>query len=225
MPNLLEASYQPKSFEDFIFPSDYVEAQIMSYVFGDEVKPLLLFGGWGGGKSVIAQLICDFYEATGAYILKIDARDESESTKDKLKHLLHEKAFYDHIETTTPIKRVVRWCEFKLDSKLTNAAKRYLDIFPTTHLLICSCNYKEYDELDVGVKQRFNRLEIPVLTPTQMLPYASRILAEQSVNVSEQTVLRLLEDCDPSVRAYFEKLSALINYHKYKARKPALQAK
>ena len=157
-------------------------------------------------------MLCEHFAKSGSYVEHIDIRNAEKYSK-WLSQFEHENKFFHLIESTNNVERVLSWDEFEIDNKSVYAFKRVIDLFPTTHLLICTCNYEPFSKLNEGIKQRFSCVEVEALSAEQMLPYATRILNEQGVVLDNDLLLAILKECRSSVRNYFDKLSDLLAVH------------
>ena len=205
-----ELKYSPKHLGDIIFPDTYVRNVVTAYASGEVMRPLILCGRNGTGKSLIAKLIPPAIEnmdqVAVTYIkshkLNSDHEVDELYTKNKQFDLLFtvngQRYNYYIIEEMNTLIRG------------RNAFRVALDRFQITDLTIITTN--EIARIDKGIRSRCEILEVCACSPEVFFPHAKKIMATEGINISDDALLRALEATyqqSPDNRSYYQMLDRL----------------
>jgi len=188
-----EIKYAPKELSDVVISDIQVKIVLDSYIYRATKRPLLLYGGYGVGKTTIANLLPDAIEGKKAVVEKIKAVD-FKTAADVAKHF-NKEWLYSHplFSFNDGQKREYMICN---ELNITdNAAKVLIDliddiqehvqlIFTTNHL------HTIYGAL----RSRCTELEIKPALAVDWLPRAQFIMKSENYTVNDQILLKLIED-------------------------------
>lgn len=204
----IENKYAPKTLEDFVFPNDEVKNTVMSYATGKRQQPLLLHGVSGTGKSKLATLIPNAIEKGDANIHKIKAVDIN--TKDGLDMLTRIK----ENSASGLFNDVMNYCvieEYEMKLTTISSLKVLLDERIYNDLTIFTSNH--FGKIDNAIISRCKSVLVPPVLPATFLPFASKIIKGENVELQDTVLLGLLEevyDENMDNRKYYEMLSEFV---------------
>ncbi len=188
-----EIKYAPKELSDVVISDTQVKIVLDSYIHRGIKRPLLLYGGYGVGKTTIANLLPDAIEGKKAVVEKIKAL-EFKTAADVAKHFNKEwLCSHPLFSFNDGQKREYIICN---ELSITdNAAKALIDliddiqeqvqfIFTTNHI------HAIYGAL----RSRCTELEIKPALAVDWLPRTQFIMKSENYNVKDQILLKLIED-------------------------------
>jgi replication-associated recombination protein RarA len=202
--------YRPQRIEDFVFANDKLAQQIARYTTGKSLRPLVLFGKNGTGKSTLADLIPKSIDGADVKISKIKAEDLN-SNAEVRKLFTRTKQFDRHFSPEGQSRCYTVVEEVNFDPKAKGALRESLDEMEGRDLAIFTTN--ELDKLDEGLLSRAEVLEVPPATADRFLPHAQKILRAEGVELDDGSVLEVLEsvyDLHRDNRAYYKALDEII---------------
>ena len=199
-----ELRYKPVLFEDIVMPSQHVSQELQAYVDKQTMRPLLLHGPYGTGKSTIAELlppaILDSYEQrkSGASCFKTKG-DGLWLTGDSRRNVGHKLDGIRTFCSLVPlppydIKVVVLDEACSLDKDVQTSLKAMLDEYMERVLFIMTANNVE--SMDGGLKSRSTVLPISKPKIEDWLPKAKSILQQEEVPLPNDQVLCDVMACD-----------------------------
>lgn len=208
--------YRPKTINDFIFATDRLKRQIMPYASGEAIRPLVLHGGHGTGKSTLADLIPKSIDGPRVIVTTIKA--ESLNSNHEVRTLFNRTKQFDNLFTYDGQSRnyiVVE--EVNFDPKAKGALRNSLDVMEGRDLVIFTTN--ELDKLDEGLLSRAEVVEVLPVPPDRFISFAQEILSSEGLTLEDRDLFNVLEHVyavHHDNRAYYRALDELIYYHKYK---------
>lgn len=204
----IESKYAPKTLDDFVFPNNEVKSTVLSYATGKRQQPLLLHGVSGTGKSKLATLIPNAIEKSEANIHKIKAADIN--TKEGLAKLVKVK----ENSASGLFNDVMSYCvieEYEMKLNTISSLKVLLDERVYNDLTIFTSNH--FRKIDSAIVSRCKNILVPPVLPSIFLPYASKIIKDEEIDIHDKVLLELLEDVykkHADNRKYYEMLSEFI---------------
>lgn len=202
--------YRPQRIEDFVFANDRLERQIKRYTSGKSLRPLVLYGPNGTGKSTLADLIPKSIDGAEVKVERIKAEDLNSNAE--VRKLFTRSKQFDKLfapEGQSRCYTVVE--EVNFDPKAKGALRDSLDEMEGRDLAIFTTN--EVDKLDEGLLSRAEVIEIPPAPAARFLPHAQKILRAEGVELDDASVLDVLEsvyDLHRDNRAYYKAMDEII---------------
>ncbi len=202
--------YRAKNISEFVFANEEVQRQVIRYSKGKTLRPLVLYGPNGTGKSTLADLIPKALDGDQVKVTKIKAEDLNSNFE--VRNLFTRSKQFDKMFKPEGQNRnytVVE--EVNFDPKAKGAMRESLDEMEGRDLIIFTTN--EIDKLDAGLLSRAEVVEIPPVTPETFLNKAQEILKSESVDLDDKSVLEVLESVyqiKPDNRNYYKALDEII---------------
>ena len=205
--------YRPSTIDEFVFATPKLEGQIRRYAEGKSMLPLVLYGSYGTGKSLLADLIPKAIDGDDVIISRVNA-EELNSAGEVRKKFFREPLF-DRLFGTGEQKynyTVVE--EVNFDPKAKGALRVCLDGMAQRELFIFTTN--EVEKIDKGLLSRAEVVEVLPAPPDSFFPRAQHILRSEGVDLEDSVLRDVLEtvyenDCDN--RAYYRALDEIIEAH------------
>jgi replication-associated recombination protein RarA len=204
-----EIKYRPYALKDYVFPNDEVRDVAMSYASGNQSRPLLLYGPFGTGKSLLAELIPKAIEANNSPNISrlmsfnlnssVEICDKYESNKNY--DLIFNQQKYNYY--------IVEEVNFLV--KGADAFRIVMDKYKGIDLTILTSN--EIHKVDGGIKSRCKCLYVPPCAPKMFLPRALQIVNSEGYDIDAQALLNMLESVyklTSDNRRYYEKIDELL---------------
>jgi len=205
-----EMKYRPRSIDEFVFESDAMEKKIRCYAEGRNVKPLVLFGPNGTGKSLLGELIPKSIEGDEVIINKVNA--ESLNNKRQVREMFSRAKTFDDLYSINGQKMgytVVE--EVNFDPGARDALRTCLDEMLGRELFVFTTN--EIEKIDRGLLSRAIQIEVLPLKPERFFNRAQHILNSEGVYLDDEVVLDVLQKVHsvrPDNRKYYEALDELV---------------
>ena len=206
-----EYKYRPQRIEDFVFANERLERQIKQYANGQSLRPLILHGKNGTGKSTLAELIPRAIDGDEVQITKINAEDLN-SIVEVRRLFTRSKQFDKHFAPFGQSRCYTVVEEVNFDPKAKGALRTSLDEMEGRDLTIFTTN--ELNKIDQGLLSRAEVIEIPPATADKFLTQAQFILRSEGVEIDDSSVLDVLEsvyDLHHDNRAYYKALDEIIS--------------
>lgn len=206
--------YKPASLDEFVFPSDCVRDEIMQYVNGGCMEPLILHGTYGSGKTLLSELVPKAID--GEQVQVNNVRAETLNNSAETRKALRREVIFDNLFSIDGQQRnytVVQ--ELNTEVKACNAVRQCMDDLAGREQFIFTTN--KLHNVDPGIRSRCREIEIVTAPPERFLPRAKLILEAESVQIPEEKLLGALQAVyanEDDNRAYYRALDTLI----YKSR-------
>lgn len=202
--------YRPQRIEDFVFANDKLAKQIDRYTTGKSLRPLVLFGKNGTGKSTLADLIPKSIDGADVQVTKVKAEDLN-SNAEVRRLFTRTKQFDKHFAPEGQSRCYTVVEEVNFDPKAKGALRDSLDEMEGRDLAIFTTN--ELDKIDEGLLSRAEVIEIPPASPERFLQHAQKILRSEGVELDDPSLSEVLEsvyDLHHDNRAYYKALDEII---------------
>ena len=205
-----ELKYAPQNLDEVIFPKPAVETQIRSYAESYLTGSLIFWGPNGTGKSSLAKILINHIGGSHPSI-EPKTYDELVKLDDMREYLLRGS----HLASlTTSQKHFLLLEEFDLEKKKMATFWTTLDACGDNLMVIITTN----NLLDIhkSIRSRMTTIEMPLLTPEQVLPRAQEILRAEGISLPNAQVLYYLKNmANPQeIRKYMGILDQLIALRK-----------
>ena len=201
---------RPKNISEFVFANDQVARQVSRYAKGKTVRPLVLHGPNGTGKSTLAELIPKVLEGDQVKVNKIKAEDLN-SNAEVRRIFTRSKQFDKMFAPEGQSRNYTVIEEVNFDPKAKGAMRESLDEMEGRDLIIITTN--ELDKLDPGILSRAEVVEVPPASAERFLPRAQDILKAEGVELDDGSVLEVLEsifEVNADNRSYYKALDEII---------------
>jgi len=202
--------YRPSTIDEFVFATPKLEAQIRRYADGKSLLPLVLYGNYGTGKSLLAELIPKAIDGEEVIVSRVNA-EELNNAKD-VREKFFRSAQYDKLFSTNGQKNnytVIE--EVNFDPKAKGALRVCLDGMAERELFIFTTN--EVEKIDKGLLSRSQVVEVLPAPPDRFFPRAQHILRREGVDLDDSVLRDVLEtvyENDYDNRAYYRALDEII---------------
>lgn len=205
-----EIKYRPKSIEEFVFANDKVKQKVEHYVRGGAVRPVILYGTHGTGKSLLSNLIPKAIDGDDVQVNQIYA-EELNSNKEVRSQFVRSSHFDSLFQPVGQSRNYNIIDEANDVIKAKGALRESLDAMNGRDLTIFTTN--AYGNLDLGIRSRCEAIEVPPLPAERFLSRAQEILCNEGVMLPDDVVLRVLEsvyEAHKDNREYYKALDDLI---------------
>jgi len=202
--------YRPSTIDEFVFATPKLEAQIRRYAEGKSLLPLVLYGNYGTGKSLLAELIPKAIDGEEVIVSRVNA-EELNNAKD-VREKFFRSAQFDKLFSTNGQKNnytVIE--EVNFDPKAKGALRVCLDGMAERELFIFTTN--EVEKIDKGLLSRSQVVEVLPAPPDRFFPRAQHILRREGVDLDDSVLRDVLEtvyENDYDNRAYYRALDEII---------------
>lgn len=203
--------YRPQRIEDFVFATDKLAKQIDRYTSGQSLRPLVLHGPNGTGKSTLADLIPKSLDGQDVKVTKVKAEDLN-SNAEVRRLFTRNKQFDRHFAPEGQSRCYTIVEEVNFDPKAKGALRDSLDEMEGRDLTIFTTN--ELHKLDEGLLSRAEVVEVIPASADRYLPHAQKILRAEGVELDDRSVMEVLEsvyDLNRDNRAYYKALDEIIS--------------
>ena len=203
--------YRPKTLDEFIFATTTLKNVIDSYADGENMRPLILHGPHGTGKSLLSELIPKSIDGPEVSVQRLTV-DDLKTRKSIHDNLTRSLQFDSLFPTGDQSLYYTVFDECKFDSKVFNDAVRIaMDRMQGRCLYIFVTN--ELSKIDSGVVSRSTSVHVPPLNPEDFLPKALKILQSEGIDAPADVILDALvathKVCKDH-RRYYETLDRII---------------
>jgi replication-associated recombination protein RarA len=205
-----EIKYRPKTIDEFVFADDKVKQKVERYVRGGALRPVILHGTHGTGKSVLGELIPSAIEGKNVQINKVHAEDLN-NNKEVRSQFVRSSHFDSLFEPEGQIRNYNVIDEANDAFKAKGALRESLDAMNGRDLTIFTTN--EFGNLDKGLRSRCEAIEVPPVPAERFHSRAQEILRNEGVDLPDDVVLKVLEsvyEAHRDNREYYKALDELI---------------
>jgi replication-associated recombination protein RarA len=174
------------------------------------LRPLVLFGPNGTGKTTLADLIPKALDGDQVKVTKVKAEDLN-SNAEVRRIFTRSKIFDKMFKPEGQNRNYTVIEEVNFDPKAKGALRESLDEMEGRDLIIFTTN--ELEKLDVGILSRAEVVEVPPVSPENFLWKAKEILKSESVEIEDKKILEVLEsvyEINTDNRAYYKALDQII---------------
>jgi replication-associated recombination protein RarA len=214
-----EIKYRPKSIDEFVFADDKVKQTVERYVRGGALRPVILHGTHGTGKSLLSKLIPKAIDGDGVQVNQVHA-EELNSSKEVRSQFVRSSRFDSLFQPEGQSRNYNIIDEANDSFKAKGALRESLDAMNGRDLTIFTTN--AYGNLDSGLRSRCEAIHVSPVPADRFLPRAQEILRSEGVVVPDEVVLSVLESVYEAYkdnREYYKALDELI----YQATEPQRQ--
>lgn len=181
--------YAPKTLEDVVLGSNSLKAKLADYIHGRDLKPLILHGGFGTGKTTIANLLPDAIEGKPAEITRLKAVEFSSIT-DVTEVFGGPPMFYKLFTANDQKRTYVLSNEINFTLKAAIAFRDIVDDMVGHTQFIFTTNY--IDQIDMALRDRSSCLMVPPVTAKDWLSRAQWILQQEGIALPDEQLLKVL---------------------------------
>ncbi len=205
-----EIKYRPKSIDEFVFADDKVRQKVESYVCGGAVRPVILYGTHGTGKSLLSTLIPKAIDGDEVQINRVYAED-LHSNKEVRSQFVRSNHFDSLFHPDGQSRNYNVIDEANEVFKAKGALRESLDAMSGRDLTIFTTN--AHENLDIGLRSRCELIEVSPVPAERFHERAQEILRSEGVDLSDDVVLKVLErvyEAHRDNREYYKALDRLI---------------
>ena len=184
-----EYKYAPQSLSDVIISDSEVRYQLDSYIHGENIKPLILHGSYGTGKTTIAKLLPSEMEGKPVVIELLRAT-EFNSVSDVNELFGCTNNFYKLFTIEGQRRNYVVSNEVNFTPKAAVAFRDIVDEMMLATQFIFTTNNVEL--LDAGLLDRCTKVFVSPAQPDDWLPRIKWILKQEGVKLSDAKILNFL---------------------------------
>lgn len=184
-----EYKYAPQKLSDVIISDSEVRYQLDSYINGDNIKPLILHGSYGTGKTTIAKLLPSEIEGKPA-VYELLRATEINTITDVNNLFGCSNYFYKLFTIEGQSRNYVVSNEVSFTPKAAVAFRDIMDEMMFATQFIFTTNNVEM--LDAGLLDRCTKVFVPPAQPVDWLPRIKWILKQEGVKLSDAKILKFL---------------------------------
>lgn len=181
--------YTPKHLDDVVVGSLNLKNRLSEYINGRDLKPLILHGSPGTGKTTIANLLPDAIEGKKAQVTRLKAA-EFNSINDVLQAFEDNNMFYQVFTINDQKRNYIISNEINFTPKAAITFRDVVDDMMSHTQFIFTTNY--IDQVDLALRDRSCCLTVPPVTAKNWLPRARWIMQEEGVALPDDQLLNVL---------------------------------
>lgn len=213
-----QQKYKPKSLNEFIFSDKKLENTIKAYATGSQTRPLILYGTFGTGKSLLARLLPNAIENCVAQVNYLTENDLSSAAN--IRKVFSNINQFDTFCCQNNVFNyyIIEEINFNLTDKAISAFRQMIEVREGIDLIIMTSN--AVNKIDTGIRSRSNELEVKPLQPVQFINRAEDILLKEGVKINRhmlQTVLDRSFAKMPGNRDYYKALDNLLSDFEFRS--------
>jgi hypothetical protein len=181
--------FDPKSLQDYVYPTTQVKKVVDRYVRGKDLRPLILHGTNGVGKSCLARLLPTAMEGRYATAHIVNGYEFGEVHE--VKKLFGGPPMYFKLFSEAGQKRrYIIINEANLSYKAALAMRDIIDDMQEQVQLIFTTNL--FEQMDIGIRDRSTCLLVGAADANAWLPRAEFILQQEGIKVPKPKLLQML---------------------------------
>ena len=181
--------YAPTRLDDVVIGSQTLKNRLSDYINDRDLKPLILHGGVGTGKTTIANLLPDAIESKKAEVTRLKAV-EFNSINDVMQAFGDQTMFYQVFTINDQKRNYIISNEINFTPKAAIAFRDVIDDMIGHTQFIFTTNY--IDQVDIALRDRSNCLAVPPVTAKDWLSRAQWILQQEGIALPDDQLLKVL---------------------------------
>ena len=181
--------YAPTRLDDVVIGSQTLKNRLSDYINDRDLKPLILHGGVGTGKTTIANLLPDAKENKKAEVSRLKAV-EFNSINDVMQAFGDQTMFYQVFTINDQKRNYIISNEINFTPKAAIAFRDVIDDMISHTQFIFTTNY--IDQVDIALRDRSNCLAVPPVTAKDWLSRAQWILQQEGIALPDDQLLKIL---------------------------------
>ena len=181
--------YDPKFLADYVIPSTQVKKVINRYVQGSDLRPLILHGTNGVGKSCLARLLPSAMEGRTATFETVAGYEMGELHEVKTL-FAGSPMFYNLFSEAGQKRRYLIINEVNFASKASFAMRDIIERLQEKVQMIFTTNV--FEQLDIGIRDRSTCLHVGTPDARAWLPRTEAIMRSEGVTVAKDKLLQML---------------------------------
>lgn len=181
--------YAPKQLNEVVINSTTLKNKLAEYINDRDLKPLILYGGPGTGKTTIANLLPSAIEGKEAQITRLKATEFS-SMNDVNDVFGGPPMFYKLFTTNDQKRTYVISNEINFTAKAAIAFRDIVDDMVSHTQFIFTTNY--IDQVDIALRDRSNCVSVPPVSAKDWLTRAQWILGQEGIALPDGQLLNIL---------------------------------
>ena len=181
--------YAPKTLDEVVLGGITLKNKLAEYINGRDLKPLILHGGVGTGKTTIANLLPDAIEGKKAEVTRLKAV-EFNSINDVMQTFEDHTMFYQVFTINDQKRNYIISNEINFTPKAAIAFREVIDDMIGHTQFIFTTNY--IDQVDIALRDRSSCLVVPPVSAKDWLPRAQWILQQEGIALPDDQLLKVL---------------------------------